>query len=229
MFGRKIFKRGALMGSQMVQLIVLAGVALFLVLRLRGALGTRDGFEEKPKAATPEKSRKFDVIDGGGVDHDIADYADVDSDTGKALAAIKRAEPGFSVNDFMRGSRQAYEMILMAFENGDLEFLEQYLAPDVYESFASVIRGRADRGLTVEAQFGGVGELKLRDAQFDEENREAEITVKFVGELTSVVRDSDGNVVEGDANAVNRQTDIWTFARLVGGDNPNWLLVGTGA
>ncbi len=229
MFGRKIFKKGRFMGSQVVQLIVLAGVALFLVLRLRSALGTRDGFEEKPDILPTTPSRKFDVIDGGGIDHDIADYTDPDSETGKALAAIKRVEPGFSVNDFMRGARQAYEMILMAFENGDLDFLKQYLAPDVYESFAAVIKERADKGYTVEANFGGVSELKLREARFDEENKEAEITVKFVGELTSVVRDADGNIVEGDPHTIARQTDIWTFARLVGGDNPNWLLVGTGA
>ncbi len=220
-----------MMGSQLVQIIVLAGVALFLVLRLRSVLGTRDGYEDPINPAPVESNksaRKFDVIDGGGVDHDIADHIDPDSESAKALAAMKRVEPGFSVNDFMRGARQAYEMILMAFENGDLEFLEQYLAPDVYESFARVIEERVNKGLTVDATFVGVRELKLRDARFDEENREAEITLKFVGELTSVVRDADGRIVEGDPQTIKRQSDVWTFARLMGGENPNWLLVGTG-
>jgi len=220
------------MGSQLVQIIVLAGVALFLVLRLRNVLGTRDGFEDTDSLKPVPSSRntgKFDVIEGGGVDHDIADHFDPDSETGKALAAMKRTEPGFSVNEFMRGARQAYEMILMAFEKGDLDFLRQYLAPDVYESFAGVIRDRADKGLTVESQFVGVREVKLRDARFDAENSEAEITLKLVGELTSVVRDSDGQIVEGDTQTIKRQSDIWTFARLMGGKNPNWLLVGTGA
>jgi len=219
------------MGSQLVQIIVLAAVALFLVIRLRNVLGTRDGFEDTTNPAPAEKpqaSRKFDVIDGGGTDHDIADHIEPDSDTGKALAAMKRVEPGFSVTEFLRGARQAYEMILMAFERGDLEFLQQYLAPDVYESFASVINDRADKGLVVEAHFSGVRELKLREARFDVENREAEITLRMVGELTSVVRDQDGNIVEGDKDTVKQQTDIWTFARLMGGENPNWLLVGTG-
>jgi len=220
------------MGSQLVQIIVLAGVAVFLVLRLRSVLGTRDGFEDTTKpapAASSDSKRKFEVIDGGGTDFDISDHIEIESDSGKALAAMKRIEPGFNVSEFTRGARQAYEMILMAFENGDLEFLEKYLAPDVYESFASVITARADSGLSVEATFVGVSGVKLIEAHFDEENSEADITMKFVGELTSVVRDAAGEVVEGSATAVKKQSDFWTFARLMGGDNPNWLLVGTGA
>lgn len=216
------------MGSQLVQIIVLAGVALFLVLRLRNVLGTREGFENTT-APVQSTKRKFEVIDGGGEDFDISNYIDLDSDSGKALAAMKRAEPGFSVAVFTGGARQAYEMILMAFENGDLGFLEQYLAPDVYESFSSAITTRVDSGLTVEANFIGVSGVKLSEAKFDEENREAEITMKFTGELTSVVRNAEGEIVEGDAKHIKKQSDVWTFARLMGGDNPNWLLVGTGA
>ncbi len=221
------------MGSQLIQLIVLAGVALLLVLRLRSVLGTRDGFEKPPEANAPETAiggkRKFDVIDGGGVDQDIADYIEPTSDAGKALAAMKQAEPNFSVDEFTHGARQAYEMILMAFENGDLDFLQEYLAPDVYETFSSAVNARNEQGLEVEASFIGVREVKIRDARFDRENSEAEITIKFVGELTSVVRDKNGKIVEGKVDEIKRQSDIWTFARLMGGDNPNWLLVGTGA
>lgn len=220
------------MGSQMIQIIVLAAVAVFLVLRLRNVLGTRDGFEDTTKpvpSAAKDSKRKFEVIDGGGIDYDIADFIDIDSDGGIALAEMKKAEAGFQVAEFTNGARQAYEMILMAFEKGDLEFLEQYLAPDVYESFASVINDRADKGLSVEANFLGVRSVKLVDAKFDRENNEADITMKFVGELTSVVRDASGAIVEGNETSVKKQTDVWTFARLIGGDNPNWLLVGTGA
>ena len=216
------------MGSQLVQIIVLAGVALFLVLRLRSVLGTREGFEDTTAPVRSPK-RKFEVIEGGGEDFDISNYIDLNSDSGKALAAMKRVESGFSVEVFSGGARQAYEMILMAFENGDLPFLEQYLAPDVYESFSSAITARVDSGLTVDANFIGVSSVKLTDAKFDEENSEAEITMKFTGELTSVVRNAEGEIVEGDEKHIKKQSDTWTFARLMGGDNPNWLLVGTGA
>ncbi len=219
------------MNSPLLNILILAAVALFLVLRLRNILGTRDGFEGQPKTApkTTKRSRdQFEVIEGGGEDRDIADHVDVDSIAGKALAAMKRSEPSFSVSEFAHGARQAYEMILMAYEKGDLEFLQQYLAPDVYESFAAAINDRADKGLTVDASFVGVREITLRDAKFDADNSEAEITMKFVGELTSVVKDAEGRIVEGDPDTIKRQTDIWTFARLMGGENPNWLLVGTG-
>ena len=216
------------MGSQLVQIIVLAGVALFLVLRLRSVLGTREGYEHTSAPARPAK-RKFEVIDGGGEDFDISNYIDLNSESGKALTAMKRIESGFSVEVFTGGARQAYEMILMAFENGDLPFLEQYLAPDVYESFSTAITARVDSGLTVDANFIGVSSVKLTGAKFDEENSEAEITMKFTGELTSVVRNAEGEVVEGDEKHIKKQSDTWTFARLMGGDNPNWLLVGTGA
>ena len=219
------------MGSQLIQILVLAGVALFLILRLRDVLGTRDGFE-KPLGPKPVESkddkRTFEVIDGGGTDNDIADHVDPESDAGKALAAMKKKEPGFSVSEFAHGARQAYEMILMAYENGELDTLQQFLSPDVFESFSSAVMARADQGLTVDANFVGIRELKISDAEFDEDTGEGDITVRFIGELTSVVRNPDGEVVEGDPSEIKRQKDIWTFSRVMGSDNPNWLLVATG-
>lgn len=220
------------MGSSLIQILILAGVALFLVIRLRDVLGTRDGFE-KPlgpatKSADSAANRNFEVIDGGGVDRDIADHVDPESDAGQALQQMKRAEPSFSVSEFAHGARQAYEMILMAYENGELDTLQQFLAPEVYESFSAAVFARADQGLTVDANFVGIRELKIADAEFDEETREGDVTVRFVGELTSVVRNPDGEVVEGDPAQIKRQKDVWTFSRVMGSDNPNWLLVGTG-
>lgn len=214
------------MGSDMLQLLILGAVAVFLVMRLLSVLGTRDGFEPGPDAQPTPARRKFEVIEGG-VDHDIADHADIDSDTGQALTAMKRIEHGFSVTEFVSGARQAYEMILMAFEKGDREFLEQLLAPDIYEGFVSVIDGRDEKGLTVEATFIGVREISIKDAKFDADENEGEVTFRFVGEMTSVVKDEDGKVVEGNPDEIKRQTDVWTFARLMGTDNPNWLLVAT--
>jgi predicted lipid-binding transport protein (Tim44 family) len=70
-------------------------------------------------------------------------------------------------------------------------------------------------------------ELELQNATFDRGSNEAEVTVRFVGELTSVVRNADGEIVEGDPNEIKRQRDVWTFARTMGTDDPNWLLVAT--
>ena len=217
------------MNSSLLSLLVLAGIAIFLILRLRSVLGTREGFEKTPTRPVPSRAgprRDFEVIEGGP-DDDIVDHVDTDSDEAKALAAMKMAEPGFNVREFLQGARGAYEMILMAFERGDVDSLRDFLAGDVLETFETVIRDREEQGLNIDAEFVGIRELTLQGATFDRDTGEAEITVRFVGELTSVVRNSDGEIVEGDPREVKRQRDVWTFARAMGTDNPNWLLVAT--
>lgn len=220
------------MDSAVIQLIILGAIALFMILRLRNVLGTRDGFEPSKEAmhsATAKaNSHGLEVIEGG-IDRDIVDHADGNSDITNALAEMKKVEPEFSVSEFLGGSRQAYEMILMAFEGDDLETLGQFLSKDVFDGFAAVIDERQDKGLKVEATFVGVRELKIIDASFDPATNAAEITMHFTGELTSVVKDAKGRIVEGDANAVKRQKDHWTFARTMGSNDPNWELVETGA
>lgn len=217
------------MNSSLLSLLVLAGIAIFLILRLRSVLGTREGFEKppaSPAAGRSDRRRDFEVIEGGP-DRDITDHVEDGSDSAKALVAMKLAEPSFSVSEFLQGARGAYEMILMAFENGDVDGLRPFLASDVMDTFETVIRQRQDQQLTIEAHFVGIRELALESARFDRAGGVGEITVRFVGELTSVVRNSDGQVVEGDLNAIKRQRDVWTFARKMGSQDPNWELVAT--
>ncbi|SHH61401.1 Tim44/TimA family putative adaptor protein [Marivita hallyeonensis] len=218
------------MNSPLIQLLVLAGIAVFLILRLKSVLGTREGFEKPPLPRQDSGSssrRDFEVIDGGP-DRDIVDHVDEHSDAADALARMKRAEPSFGVADFLGGARGAYEMILMGFERGDLAEIKPFLSDDVYETFAEVVEARQEQGLTIEAEFIGVRELSLVDATYDEDTNMAEISVKYIGELTSVVRDSAGEIVEGSPTQVKRQKDVWTFARRMGVDDPNWQLVATG-
>ena len=187
------------MNSPIIQLLVLAGIAIFLILRLRGVLGTREGFEKPSLPAQTEKRRprpEFEVIEGGP-DRDITDHVPEGSDTAKALYAMKAADPDFNLSEFLQGARGAYEMILMAFERGKLDEVTPFLDRDVYETFAQVVDAREQQGLTIEAEFIGVRELALADAQFDSQTRRAEISVRYVGELISVVRDSAGEIVEG--------------------------------
>ncbi len=218
------------MSSAVIQLLVLAAIALFLVLRLRNVLGTRDGFEptmdKKSPPAKNGKARDFEVIEGG-LDPDITDHVAIDSSAGQAFAAMKAVEPEFSVSEFQNGARQAYEMILMAFEGDDLDTLAQFLSRDVFDSFAHVVDDRQSKGYRVDATFVGVSELKITDAMFDKANNEAEITMKFIGELTSSVKDQSGEIVEGDPNTIRSQKDVWTFGRIMGSDDPNWELVAT--
>lgn len=218
------------MSSAVIQLLVLAGIAVFLILRLRNVLGTREGFE-KPPIQAPETSRRqkpeLEVIEGGP-DRDIADHVADGTDAAKALAAMKLVEPGFSVSEFLQGARGAYEMILMAFERGEIDSIEPFLGEEVHQTFVDVIGEREDQGLTIEANFIGVRELTLTGARFDRDTQEAEITVRFVGELTSAVRDAAGEIIEGNPNEIKRQKDSWTFARKMAANDPNWKLVATG-
>ncbi len=218
------------MNSSLLQLLVLAGIAVFLILRLRNVLGTREGYEEPRQEGVSQARRggpDLEVIEGGP-DQDILDHAEEGSVNALALAKMKSMEPQFGVNDFLGGARGAYEMILMAFEKGDLASIQPFLSEEVYESFAHVVEMRADKGLTVESEFVGVREMVLQAAHFDEVTKEGEITVRFVGELTHVVRDNAGEIVEGSESQIKRQKDVWTFARVMGSDDPNWQLVATG-
>lgn len=218
------------MNSPILQLLVLAGIAVFLILRLRSVLGTREGFEKPPlpkSDAAPVRARNFDVIEGGP-DPDIVDHVPENSPAARALEAMKRIEPSFGVGDFLGGARGAYEMILMNFERGELAEIKPFLAPEVYESFAQVVEMREEKGLTIEADFVGLKEMSLADARFDEDTKEAELTVRFIGQLTSVVRDNAGEIVEGKPGEVKTQRDSWTFVRQMGSNDPNWQLAATG-
>jgi predicted lipid-binding transport protein (Tim44 family) len=218
------------MNGTLIQLLVLAGIAIFLILKLRSVLGTREGFEKPPiplEELRPRVRRDFEVIEGGP-DRDITDHVPEGSDSALALAEMKRAEPSFAVTPFLDGGRGAYEMILMAFERGDLGSIRDFLSDEVEASFAEAIAAREKDGLTVEANFIGMKELSLHEATFNRDTSMAEIAVKFVGEQTYVVRNKAGQVVEGNPREVKRQRDIWTFARRMGSDDPNWQLVATG-
>lgn len=218
------------MNSSLIQLLVLAGVAIFLILKLRSVLGTRDGFEKPPvplEDVRPRARRDFEVIDGGP-DRDITDHAPDGSETAKALAAMKLVEPGFSVNTFLQGARGAYEMILMAFERGEIDEIREFLDDEIEAAFVQVINAREEQGLTISAKFIGLKELSLVEATFDRDTKRAEVTVRFVGELTWAVRNKAGEIIEGSEKEIKRQRDVWTFGRTMGAADPNWQLVATG-
>ena len=141
---------------------------------------------------------------------------------------MKMAEPGFGVSDFLEGARGAYEMILMAFEKGDLDSIVPFISEDVYEAFASVVDERQRQNLTVEANFIGISDMTLAAAEFDEVSKEGEVSVRFKAEMTSVVRNAEGEVVEGSEKEIKRMKDTWTFARKMDSEDPNWRLVATG-
>lgn len=216
------------MNSPLIQLLVLAAIAVFLILRLKNVLGTREGFE-KPPAAVPPLPRKgpaFEVIEGGP-DLDITDHFDEGTPQARALAEMKRIEPSFNVTEFLAGGRGAYEMIVMGYERGELDEIKPFLSEDIYESFVDAVAAREDQGLMIEANFIGVREMSLENVTLDPDTKEAEMTLRFVAELTQAVRNAEGEIVEGSVTDAKKQKDTWVFARIMGSDDPNWFLVST--
>jgi predicted lipid-binding transport protein (Tim44 family) len=219
------------MSTQMIELLILFAIAAFVLYRLKSVIGTRTGYEAPPeryqqgaeREAEPQLERAPEpAIEDIDARHALSD------DAREAFAAMRNVEPDFNVETFLGGARSAYEMILMAYEEGDRDTLRDLLAPDVFRAFESVIDERESQGLTVDARFIGVRDLRVESAAFDPETNEADVAIRFVGELITAVRDSENRIVEGDPNEVRRQTDVWTFSRVMGAPNPNWLLTATG-
>lgn len=213
------------MSNSLIQIVVLAAIAVFLIMRLRNVLGTRDGFEP-PRQPIPMATARpaANQVDD---ESDILDHAEPGSAAARALSAMQQAEPSFAVGPFLGGARQAYEMILTAFERGDLSDVRPFLSPAVADAFDSVIAQRNADGLTSEVQYLGTRETALQGAEFDPATGVGEVSVRFVGELVSSQRDAQGNVVTGDPKASRKQRDVWTFARQMGSSDPNWQLVAT--
>lgn len=217
------------MSNSLIQLLVLAAIAVFLILRLRNVLGTRDGFEPTRTDEQPIQRRQ-DVIedDPRQSDSDLTDHVDADSPAYAALVEMKRIEPSFSLTDFLGGAKQAYEMILVAFEKGDISDVRGFLSPEVAQAFDGAIAARQQGGLTNDVQFLGTRETALSAAEFDPRNANAELSVRFVGEMIVATRDASGAIVDGDAKSPRKQRDTWTFEREMGAADPNWRLVATG-
>lgn len=216
------------MNSPLIQLLVLAAIAVFLILRLKNVLGSREGFEKStaPVPPLPRKGPAFEVIEGGP-DLDITDHFDDGTPQARALAEMKRIEPSFNVTEFLAGARGAYEMVVMGFEHGELDDIKPFLSEEIYESFVEGISIREDQGLTVEANFIGVREMSLENVTLDPDTKDAEMTLRFVADLTQAVRNAEGEIVEGSLTVAKKQKDTWVFSRIMGSDDPNWFLVST--
>ncbi|SEI08223.1 Tim44/TimA family putative adaptor protein [Paracoccus alkenifer] len=213
------------MSNTLLQILVLAAIAVFLILRLRNVLGTREGFEP-PRQQAPGPRPALRAVPTEP-ESDILDHVQPGTPEAEALTAMQRIEPDFAVGPFLTGAKQAYEMILTGFERGEIDEIRPFLAPPVAEAFDAVIADRSARGITTEMQYLGTREIAVQAASLDPATGLASISVRFVGELIAAHRDAAGEVVEGDPKAARKQRDLWTFERRMGQDDPNWQLVAT--
>ena len=227
--------------------IIFLALAVFIFLRLRNVLGQRTGSERPPldRAArdvlTGAQDNNVVPMPGTAIDPaPAAPPADAalasnrwagTAEPGSALAAgldaVAVQDSSFDPKHFLSGARGAYEMIVLAFANGDRRALKDLLSSEVYDSFDSAIRTREKSEQKTETRFVSIDKAELVNAEV--RDRASQLTVRFVSQMISVTRDKTGAVVDGNPEKVADITDVWTFARDIGSRDPNWKLVGTGS
>jgi len=225
-------------------------LAIVIFLRLRSVLGRRTGNERPPydpysrrqgEQASGPGSGDDNVIslprggedgpggpgadDGESAEDRIRDFMPQGGPVAEGLVEIAKHDAMFDPKQFLAGAKTAYEMIVTAFAEGNRRSLKQLLSRDVYDGFVSAIDERDERGETVESSFIGINKADVIEAEI--KSRSAQITVKFVSQIITAIRNRKGELVEGDPNQVREVTDIWTFARELASRDPNWKLVAT--
>lgn len=222
-------------GFAYIDILFFAMVAAFIALRLRSVLGRRTGQERRrtggftsprPNGAAdnvvtlPERSAAQVEADAG-----IAELGD--SRVKSGLTQIRLADQNFDLQHFLKGARSAFEMIVEAYAAGDKTILEPLLADDVYSGFEGAIDERRAAGHTLDTQLSAVPTADVVDAEM--RGSRARVTIRFKSEQINVVRDVDGNVVDGDPATAEEVIDLWTFERDTSSADPNWILVETRA
>lgn len=218
-------------------ILVLAVIAVVAVLMLRSVLGKKTGNEEgraqSRRLRAPQATRGKRPVHpaaeplevASGKVSSIDEFAEPGSPLAQALTEIQLDDTSFDPGTFMSGARAAYEMIISAFASGDKKALKPLLSDEVFSSFSKVVDDRSKARETIDQTFIGVNASKISGAALTD--RIAEITVKFVSELISVTKNSDGAVIQGDPNHVFKVTDIWTFSRDTKSSDPNWRVSAT--
>ena len=226
--------------------IIFLALAVFIFLRLRNVLGQRTGSERPPydraarNVAQGAQDTNVVPMPGTVIDQaplapaaDVAptdrwkDIAEPGTSLAQGLDAIAAQDSSFDPRHFLSGARSAYEMIVLAFANGDRRALKDLLSSEVYDSFESVIRDREKHEQKTETRFVSIDKAELVGAE--SRDRAAQLTVRFVSQMISVTRDKAGTIVDGNPDKVADITDVWTFARDITSRDPNWKLVGTGS
>jgi predicted lipid-binding transport protein (Tim44 family) len=216
----------------MLQIFILAAVAIFLFWRLRAVLGSRDGFEKtlkeiKESSDVVSNPKVMDETKNDSPDDDIFDYVEENSKNAEVFKKMKEFDSDFSVNKFVSGAKMAYEIILMAFERGDTEKLRTLLEKKVLTSFKSVIDKRKKDGFIVDAKFIGMRDIRIINASFSQKTKIADVTLSFKSEITTVVKDSKGTIIEGHPDEIKKQKDTWVFTKNLSEKSPIWFLKST--
>ena len=222
---------------------LVAAVVIFF--QLRNVLGRRTGNERPPFDPYSTRRGAKDAKDAPQAPENVVAlprkrppgepapdaYASIDAmakpdtDLNRGLRAIKDAEASFEPKEFVDGAKLAYEMIVMAYADGDRKALKNLLSREVYDGFVAAIGEREAKSEKVQSSFVGIDKADIVAAEM--KGSEAHVTLRIVSELISATRDKAGTVIDGDPETVAEVKDVWTFARDTRSRDPNWKLVAT--
>ena len=188
-----------------IDIILLAMIAGFIFLRLRGILGKKTGFEEDINSSFPHEAPPVQPV------------ADLNAETFDDKAK----------KEFVKGAEIAYETIITNFAKGKLKDIKSLLDKSVYKQFEDAINDRDSKKLSSETTFIGINSAEVKD-HLQNKNM-LEVTVEFVSEIISCVKDKDNKIVSGDPEKIKKVLDTWKFSKDSRSANPNWLLIDTQA
>ena len=188
-----------------LDIILLAMIAGFIILRLRNILGRKTGHEDKIYSDFSENK--------------LNEFKE------KIKAQTKKPQTEFDIEQkkqFLKGAEIAYETIINSFAKGDKKNLKDLLTKEMRENFESAIEERNSKNIKSELTFIGIKSSVIQ--KFEKTATALFFTVKFVSEIISVKKDKDNNVIEGDPNKIKTVIDHWKFTRKTSSMNPNWYL-----
>ena len=189
-----------------IDIILLAMIAGFIFLRLRGILGKRTGFEGKPPSQFQE------VLNNINIEKKIKNSENFDE---------------LAKKEFLNGAKIAYETIITDFSDNDnkLTTSKSLLSEKIYKQFNQALKERNDRGHFAEITFIGLNSAKIKEHK--KVNSFLQVTVDFVAEVITCIRDKEKKIISGDPEKIKKIYDTWVFSRDMRSNNPNWQLVDT--
>ena len=188
-----------------IDIILLAMIAGFIFLRLRGILGKKTGFEEDIESSFAHEappSKQTVNLDASTFDENAK-------------------------KEFVKGAKIAYETIITNFAKGTLKDIKTLLDKSVYQQFEDAIKDRQSKNYSSETTFIGISSAEVK--QHEQNKNMLEVTVEFVSEIISCVKDKDNKVISGDPEKIKKVLDTWKFSKDSRSSNPNWLLIDTQA
>ena len=188
-----------------IDIILLAMIAGFIFLRLRGILGKRTNIHEKLSTYVKQETQKETA------------NKNLENQTFDDSAKQK----------FLNGAKAAYEMILTSFAKGNKNVLKPLLNKEIYQNFSDEIDHRKKENIKSELTFVGVKSAKIKN--FEKKDNIYTFTVDFVSEIITCKKDKNNKVIEGNPDIIKTVNDVWKFSKNMWSHNPNWYLVETQA